>query len=730
MKIYNNIDENGYFTGISTQGGISVPIKPLINEERARLVDGKWEYEFTKVKKNEDSSVYSLFENSISCTYTLNIMPLNGDIVLKKSEEISILIPCYNKAKYIVDCVKSCVNQTMKPKEIIILLMDKESQSLIDELENISDIVTCVVSEKFNAVKARVKLVNEYCNTDWFILLDADDMLCEDFIEVAYNKDGSVVFPRCQWVEENGKLGDFEDTSKFNYIRTSYINNALYGNLTCLINKEIFNEVGLDEELCNGGEDFDFIVRLLALKKYKIAYEYRICYYYRTTDGLSSSNVFYESHYKALLKNLDFLHQEYVAKNDYIEYEDDFYKNPTLETFVKYIPTNRLNVLEKKEKELLYKLYLSKNRTPICTYDYYKFTTLGNAKMNEWAYVGKEFDVIFTEEINHMRIVSDEVNAIINKDILPKIEGMKGLTLIEYLLDNYCCFEERNPPVEIFNNEEELQRLNNVDNEVIQEQLKLVDIPKTSSYKNNLPININFTFHNVCNLKCEYCSSKCRNAKIVTDDEVYENFDKALTYIEEKFKGRALNIGILGGEPTLFSDNLITKITNRLKNYRTYVLFTNDTNRNSIWYDHDNILYLTHIVDWKEHPENICVDNFERNQIPIIVVTSKELDILDEILTNYNVVKDLIINACSDSPIKELDLTKNDIDKLNKIIERRGLFNGAMCRTQGNTILINCENLNLCKKCCKQKEDFPLEEVMTKDRELCKNCIFYDTCMH
>ena len=70
MKIYNTINKNGYFSGISTQGGISVPIKPLVNNERARFVDGKWEYEFTKEKKSEDATVYNLFGHSIYYMYT------------------------------------------------------------------------------------------------------------------------------------------------------------------------------------------------------------------------------------------------------------------------------------------------------------------------------------------------------------------------------------------------------------------------------------------------------------------------------------------------------------------------------------------------------------------------------------------------------------------------------------------------------------------------------------
>lgn len=730
MKIYNTINENGYFTGISTRGGVSVPIKPLVNNERARFVNGKWEYEFAKAEKHEDTSVYNLFGHSIYYMYTGNIIPLNGDIVLEKSEDISILIPCYDKANYIVDCIKSCVNQSMQPKEIVVLLMDEKSQAMKEELENISDLITCIISEQLNAVKARVKLVNEYCNTDWFILLDADDMLCEDFIEVVYNRNASVVFPRVQFVEENGEIGSFDDGLQNNILKSSCISNAMYNNLTSLMNKEVFNEVGLDEDLCYGGEDIDFIIRLLALKKYKIDYVYNICYYYRRIDGLSSKKSYFISHYKSLKKNLDFLHKEYVAINGYMEFEDDFYKNPTLETYIQYSSLSRINVLTEKEKELRYKLYLSKRKTPIATYDYYKFTTIGNAQMNELCYVGKEFDVIFTEELTHMRIVSDEVNAIINKDILPEIEGLKGLALIEYLLDNYCCFEELKPPVEIFTNEEELQLLDNVDNEAIQDQLKLVDIPK-KPYRYENVININFAFHNVCNLKCEYCSARCHKCKVATDDKVYENFDKALTLIEEKFKDKPIQIGILGGEPTLFSDELILKIVNRLKNYRKIILFTNGTNKNSVWYNYDNILYAVHITDWKEHPEKLCIENFNKNETPIIVITSEDIDKLEEVLDNYNVVENLRIDGCTDSPIAELDLSKEELEKLNQIIIKHGLhYTINNCSSQGNAIQVNCENLDFCKKCCKQKVDFALEEALTQDKESCKGCIFYDTCKY
>ena len=39
----------------------------------------------------------------------------------KKNSIISIIIPTYNKEKYIVNAIKRCLRQTYKPKEIFVI---------------------------------------------------------------------------------------------------------------------------------------------------------------------------------------------------------------------------------------------------------------------------------------------------------------------------------------------------------------------------------------------------------------------------------------------------------------------------------------------------------------------------------------------------------------------------------------------------------------------------------
>lgn len=40
---------------------------------------------------------------------------------IKKNPMISIIIPTYNREKFIVNTIKSCLRQTYKPKEIIVI---------------------------------------------------------------------------------------------------------------------------------------------------------------------------------------------------------------------------------------------------------------------------------------------------------------------------------------------------------------------------------------------------------------------------------------------------------------------------------------------------------------------------------------------------------------------------------------------------------------------------------
>ena len=184
-----------------------------------------------------------------------------------KEKEITILIPCWGKANYIEETVKSCVNQTMKAYQIIVLLMDEDSIKLKDKLENLCDNVNCIIHERLNVSKARNYLVS-ICPTEYFFLLDADDTISSNALEECYKQKESVV--QISKIYKGNNFGRIVEPCQ----------QICFLNLTGLWHKEIWNELGgLNEKIINA-EDIEFKLRVLEQKKWDVGLAYKANYNY------------------------------------------------------------------------------------------------------------------------------------------------------------------------------------------------------------------------------------------------------------------------------------------------------------------------------------------------------------------------------------------------------------------------------------------------------------------
>ena len=741
MQYYTMVNEDGEYSGITTVKlnrmiYTDVPVKPITGDEKAvfNFNTNEWEYEFEAHKMEREDSIYSIINSIPATLYTDNIIPLNGSLVLEKSTDITVLIPCYGKAKYIEEAVKSCINQTMKPVSIIVLLMDDESIAMKEELESLDTIVTCIVSERLNACASRTKLVNEYCQTDWFILLDADDTLKENFIEETYKVEGSVIVPRKQLMTEDGSTIIYEDvfTKQVYLCGNPFI--FIFNNLTSLMNKEVFNSIGLDEELCNGGEDFDFVIRLFEQRKYKVAVAGNTCYNYRQCVGLSNLDAFYKSYLNAVVKNLEFLHKEYVAYKGYDKFEDLFYHNPTVETYVSFQNYELGNIVIDKDSLIKYKLYMSKKRTPLASYSKDQFIVIGDREIPDFMYANKTFDVMFLTELSFYNIFDDNgIDMVINKDILPEIEELKGYDLLVYLLDNYACFIENNESERRTNEEIKEQLYKSAEHNVLLKKQIEVAETKPKKYKSReeytIPLNINFILHRECNLQCSYCNlGSNKGASAISDDEMFERFDEALTYIEKKLKGYSITIGISGGEPTIWTEYFINKLLDRLKNYRKINLFSNGTNRDNTWYKQDNVCIIEHYVDWKNNPERLNLSNVPINSAQLVVVTRNEVEDVEKVL---NVIdnKNVIFSHCNGSSNEEEDLTSEDLDRLYEILDANNVTVRDDC-ARGSSVEIDLNEELPFKLCDKGAVETTIKKgvkLLNKDAKvdydaICKKC--------
>lgn len=737
--MYARINSKGVFTGFTNKYNekkcVNLPIKPLVNMESAVLNEDRtgWDYVFEKVNPTTEETPFALLPFTPSIIYSHDICPTGGDVCLTKDESISILIPCYNKAQYIEECILSCVNQTMKPTQIVVLLMDDKSIAMKNYLESLDSTVECIPHERVNASEARTILVNEYCLNDWFIFLDGDDYLKNNFIEECYKTEGSLIFPRIQYVSEDGEID--KDVFLTPSEKMGHPSGCLKNNLTVLMHKDVFESVGLDKNLAKGGEDFDFFVRLLQNNYYKISLAKDTCYYYRQTMGLTHSHEFFESHLNAVNKNLEYLHTEFNKEFKFDAVENYYYNNPTLEDFAKLFYINENILIKEKIDNLRYRLYLSKQKTPMRAFSEDEFVVVGNASNIE-DYSCLEFDVLFCEEITEYNMCNPDLGMVINKDIAEdeNFQNLSGYNRIKYLLDNYSCFEQKVQYSELMTEEDIVLslRLGASDNEIISKQFELIDSEKITldETQNGIPLQLAFTLHKECNLNCEYCNMHGQTDDL-TDDEVFENFDNALTSLENKLADTTYypTISILGGEATLWSDYLIQKILKRLEAYNKIMLFLNGTNLDSLWYKQDKAHIVKHIVDWKECPDKLKRVNLGKNETAIIVVTHQEVSDAEQFFSEHDDIHDVFISGCANAPDSSMDSTIEDIDRLNNICIERGEASDTLNTCENiKALSIDCTTMQ-CKSCCRHTTTTTLDdafnEIMSKDTSKCQNCVLY-----
>ena len=175
---------------------------------------------------------------------------------------ISIIIPCYNQSEFLLEAINSCINQSKKADEIIVLLMDKRSWELKEYLESLN--IICIVSPQLSLTKARNMLIANTKST-YIIPLDADDYLPLNFIEETSKIDSDIVYVDSR-VLGNGmdiitRTPDIVQkrhfTSKHPVIRT-----------TALFKKTVWFDIGgYNEDFTYGHECWEFWYRAFFLGK-------------------------------------------------------------------------------------------------------------------------------------------------------------------------------------------------------------------------------------------------------------------------------------------------------------------------------------------------------------------------------------------------------------------------------------------------------------------------------
>lgn len=192
---------------------------------------------------------------------------------------ISIIIPCYNQAQYLDECLQSVLEQTYSNWECIIVNdgSPDNTEEVAKEWLKKDSRFKYVYKENGGLSSARNVGIKE-AKGEWILPLDADDKIAKDYLLLAserFGEDYKVIYGKAEkFGDESGLwlLPDFnlETLSKFNMIFCS-----------AFFRKTSWEKVGgYDENIKLGWEDWDFWISLLKEggNVYRID---KVCFYYR-----------------------------------------------------------------------------------------------------------------------------------------------------------------------------------------------------------------------------------------------------------------------------------------------------------------------------------------------------------------------------------------------------------------------------------------------------------------
>jgi glycosyltransferase involved in cell wall biosynthesis len=242
---------------------------------------------------------------------------------------VSILIPLYNSEKYIAETLNSCINQTYKNIEIIIVDdgSSDEGLAIAREYEKNYNNIWVYTQENSGAQKAR-NLAFEKSKGDYIQYLDADDVLSEDKIEnqmklVSEYGDNNVY--TCKFMRfsdttlnayyKKNKIDQSFDNA-VDWLISSWSNGGMGQTSIWLTPRILIEKAGKWNENLEKNQDGEFFSRVI-LNAEKVIYSNKSLVYYRVTGSGSISFQMTEKAAKATLLSYKLYEENCIIINDY-----------------------------------------------------------------------------------------------------------------------------------------------------------------------------------------------------------------------------------------------------------------------------------------------------------------------------------------------------------------------------------------------------------------------------
>lgn len=211
--------------------------------------------------------------------------------------KISIVIPNYNKEKYIYECLKSCLSQTYENTEIIVIDNESSDKSLdiINELKN--QYKNKFIFDQAKNIYPRcwdecIEKAFDYISGEYYTVIASDDYINENYIKnsVKFIKNTNCNFFQSplKWVDQNN---NFLRDSKHEYCNINELKSKLlsgcYINTPTVFRKtsiETNNNLKTNPLKYSGAADYDLYCQLVDNNFYIENCNEWLGYFYRINE--------------------------------------------------------------------------------------------------------------------------------------------------------------------------------------------------------------------------------------------------------------------------------------------------------------------------------------------------------------------------------------------------------------------------------------------------------------
>ncbi len=185
-------------------------------------------------------------------------------------DKVSVIIPTYNHARFVLDAVESALSQSYKNIEVIVI-DDGSTDNTREILLPYADRIKYVYQENRGLSAARNRGIIESTG-EYIALLDADDMWLPAKLEKQvkfFSESNRVGIVSCGGYVVDITGETMKEILVFNYNdKLTFLTNLLFSNTvwgggsSAVVRRECFNNVGLFDESLRSAEDWDMWLRV------------------------------------------------------------------------------------------------------------------------------------------------------------------------------------------------------------------------------------------------------------------------------------------------------------------------------------------------------------------------------------------------------------------------------------------------------------------------------------